>query len=94
MVPNFFVSFELFYKFVNLNDVIVLFLDCDTGLVEMDHIITIFVLFAKCMLTLPNGRLFPIDLKFIFYESSTSIQNNRKAVKTSQLLKRILDVLD
>ncbi len=40
-----------------------------------------------------NGRLFSIDLK-IFYESLTSIQNNREAVKTSQLLKRILDVID
>ncbi len=77
----------------------VLFLDCDPGLVEMDNIITNLVLFGKyhlhkaqCMLTIPNGKLFCIDLK-IFYESVTSIQNNRKAVKTSQLLKRILEVL-
>ncbi len=46
---------------------------------------------AKCMLTVPNGRLFSIDLN-IFYESLTSIQYNRKAVKPSQLLKRILYV--
>ncbi len=74
------------YKFVDINDIMVLFLDCDTGLVEMDNIIKILVLFgkyhihkAKCMLNVPNGRLFSIDLK-IFYESLTLIQNNRKAV--------------
>ncbi len=65
----------------------------------MDNVIKIIVIFgkyhihkAKCMLALPTGRLFSIDLN-IFYESLTSIQNNRRAVKTSQLLKRIL-VLD
>ncbi len=78
----------------------VLFLDCDTGLVEMDNVIKNLVLFgkyhihkAKCMLNVPNGRLFSIDLR-IFYEYLTSIQNNSKAVKTSQLPKRILDVID
>ncbi len=35
--------------------------------------------------------LFSIDLK-MFYDSLTSIQNNSKAVKTSQLLKMIFDV--
>lgn len=78
----------------------VLFLDCDTGLLEMDNIIKMIVLLekyhihkAKHTLTVPNGRLFSIDLKG-FYDSLTSIQNNCKAVKTSQLLNRILDVLD
>lgn len=88
--------FVLLYKFVDINYIMFLFLDWDTGL-EMDNI-CILVLFgkchihkAKCMLTVPNGRLFSIDLN-IFYESLTSIQYNRKAVKPSQLLKRILYV--
>ncbi len=92
--------FELFYKCIDINDIMVLFLDCDTGLVEMDNIITILILLgkyhihkAKCMLNVPNGKLFSIDLR-ILYESLTSIQNNRKAIKTSQLLKRIIDVID
>ncbi len=78
----------------------VLFLDCDTALVEMDTIIKILILFgkyhihkAKCMLNVPNSRLFSIDLR-IFYESLTSIKNNCKGIKTSQLLKRIIDVID
>ncbi len=92
--------FELFYTFIYINDIMVLFLDCDTGLVEMDNIIKILILFgkyhihkAKCMLNVANGKLFSIDLR-IFYESLTSIQINRKAIKTSQLLKRIIDVID
>ncbi len=92
--------FELLYTFIDINYIMVLFLDCDTGLVEMDNIIKILILFgkyhihkAKCMLNVPNGKLFSIDLR-IFYESLTSIQNNRKAIKTSQLLKRIIDVID
>ncbi len=32
---------ELFYQFVNINYIMVLFLDCDTGLVEIDNIIQI-----------------------------------------------------
>ncbi len=95
-----FFIFELFYKCIDINDIMVLLMDCDTGLVEMDNIITILILFgkyhihkAKCLLNVPNGKLFSIDLR-IFYESLTSIQNNRKAIKTSQVLKRIIDVID
>ncbi len=63
----------------------VLFLDCDTGLVEMDNIIKITqnIHNAKCMLNVPNGKLFSIDLR-IFYESLTSIQNNRKDISASK----------
>ncbi len=57
-----FFIFELFYTFIDINDIMVLFLDCDTGLVEMDNIINICILFgkyhthkAKCMLNVPNG---------------------------------------
>lgn len=78
----------------------VLFTDRNSGLQEMDKITKILILFGKyhihktkCMLTVPNCKLFLIDLK-LFYDSLTAIQSNTKAIKTSQLLEKILNVHD
>ncbi len=48
---------ELFYTFIDINYIMVLFLDCDTGLVEIDNTIKMCVKYhihkAKCMLNVP-----------------------------------------
>ncbi len=46
--------FELFYKFVDINDIMVLFLDCDTGLAEMDNIIKIMFNLGNIIYTKQN----------------------------------------
>jgi len=49
--PKFLFIFEGFYKFVTITDVKILFMDCDTGLLEMDNITKTIILFGKYQAT-------------------------------------------
>ncbi len=62
----YFFIFELFNKFVDINGIMVLFLDCDTGLAENILFGKYHIHKANCMLNVPNCRLFSIDLKILF----------------------------
>jgi len=90
LVPVSWFLFELFYTFVLITDVLVYVAYCNSGLLEMDNIIKLLILFgechihkAKCISTVPNVRLFSTDLK-IFYDSNFNTQQAKssKDIKT------------
>ena len=89
--------FDTFYKIIKIEEPMILFLDCNTGSDIIDNALKVIILLgkfhihkAKVMSITPAFKFFCKDLK-IFYDSLNLITINKKCIKTSLILKKVIN---